>query len=61
MNFAARGVDSIRDAEIWLSCRAKEDVENVGAAKHKDPVWVKHEDVAMKGFPGWFSLWGVGS
>ena len=59
VNFAARVVDAIKHAEIWMSCRAKEDVENVGAAKHKDLVWVKHDDVTMKGFPGRFSLWAV--
>ena len=61
VNFAARVIDSIKDAEIWLSSRAKEDVENVGAAKHKDLVWVEHEDVTMKGFSGKFSLWALDS
>lgn len=61
VDFAARVVGAIRDAEIWLSCRAKEDVENVGATKHEHLVWVKHDDVAMKGFPGKFTLWAVNS
>ena len=61
VNFAARVVDAIKDPGVRLSSRAKEDVENVGAAKHKRLVWVKHDDVAMKGFPGKFSLWAVNS
>jgi class 3 adenylate cyclase len=61
VNFAARVADAIKDAGVRLSCRAKEDVENVGAAKHKHLVWVKHDDVVMKGFPGKFSLWAVQS
>jgi class 3 adenylate cyclase len=59
VNFAARVVEVTRNAEIWLSSRAKEDVENVGAAKHKNLVWEKHDDVVMKGFPGKFTLWRV--
>lgn len=61
VDFAARVVSAIKDAEIWLSSRAKEDVENVGATKHRNLVWVKHDDVAMKGFAGRFSLWSVNS
>ena len=61
VNFTARVADSTRGAGVWLSCRAKEDVENVGAAKHKHLVWVKHDDVVMKGFPGKFSIWAVRS
>ncbi len=61
VDFAARVADAIRDAGVRLSCRAKEDVENVGAAKHKHLIWVKHADLVMKGFPGKFSIWGVRS
>lgn len=56
VNFAARVAEATKNAEIWLSSRAKEDVENVGAAKHKHLVWAKHDDVEMKGFPGTFTL-----
>lgn len=61
VNFAARVVESIRGPGVWLSERAKEDVENVGATKHENIVWEEHEDIAMKGFPGRFSLWAVES
>jgi class 3 adenylate cyclase len=59
VNFAARVVEATKNPEIWLSSRAKEDVENVGAAKHEHLVWLKHDDVVMKGFPGTFTLWTV--
>jgi class 3 adenylate cyclase len=61
VNFAARVADAIKDAGVRLSSRAKEDVENVGAAKHRNLVWVKHDDIVMKGFSGKFSLWAVKS
>jgi class 3 adenylate cyclase len=59
VNFAARVVGAIRDAEIWLSDRAKEDIDRLGAVKHKGLNWERHEGVAMKGFPGKFTLWSV--
>jgi class 3 adenylate cyclase len=39
VNFAARVVGAIKDAEIWLSDRAKEDIDRLGAAKHKHLNW----------------------
>jgi class 3 adenylate cyclase len=60
VNFAARVVGAVQDAEIWLSERAKEDIGRLGARKHKGLKWARHEDVVMKGFPGKFTLWEVG-
>jgi class 3 adenylate cyclase len=60
VNFAARVVGAIKDAEIWLSGRAKEDIDRLGSEKHKVLTWEQHEGVAMKGFPGKFRLWAVG-
>ena len=57
VNFAARVVGAIRGAGIWLSERAKDDIDRLGAAKHKHLEWERHEGVAMKGFPGKFTLW----
>ena len=59
VNFAARVVGAVKDAEIWLSDRAKEDIDRLGAGKHKGLKWERHEGVAMKGFPGKFTLWAV--
>jgi class 3 adenylate cyclase len=59
VNFAARVVGASKDAEIWLSQRAKEDIDRLGAAKHKHLKWERHQEVAMKGFPGKFTLWAV--
>jgi WD40 repeat protein/class 3 adenylate cyclase len=59
VNFAARVVGAVQDAEIWLSERAKEDIDRLGAAKHKRLKWERHEGVAMKGFPGRWMLWAV--
>lgn len=59
VNFAARVVGSIQGAEIWLSDRAKDDIDRLGAAKHRDLSWQRHEHVPMKGFPGDFTLWAM--
>jgi WD40 repeat protein/class 3 adenylate cyclase len=59
VNFAARVVGAVTDAEIWLSDRAKEDIDRLGAAKHKHLNWQRHEGVAMKGFSGEFALWAL--
>jgi class 3 adenylate cyclase len=60
VNFAARVIGAIEQkAEIWLSDRAKEDIDRLGAGKHKHLKWERHEGVAMKGFPGKFTLWSL--
>jgi len=52
-------VDAIKAAEIWLSDRAKEDIDRLGAVQHKRLGWERHDGVAMKGFLGVFTLWSV--
>ncbi len=42
-----------------VSERAKEDIDRLGSAKHKGLKWDRHEGVAMKGFPGKWTLWAV--
>ncbi len=59
VNFAARVVGAVKGAEIWLSDRAKDDIDRLGAAQHKRLGWERHDGVAMKGFPGVFTLWSV--
>ena len=49
VNFAARVVGSIKEAEIWLSYRAKEDIDRLGAVQHKQLGWQRHDGVAIKG------------
>ncbi len=61
VNFAARVLGAVADAEIWLSERAKEDIERLGTDKYQRLGWQRHEAVAMKGFPGKFTLWAVKS
>jgi class 3 adenylate cyclase/GTPase SAR1 family protein len=59
VNFAARVVGAIAGAEIWLSDRAKEDIDRLGAAQHAKLKWERHGDVPMKGFNGKFTLWSL--
>ncbi len=59
VNFAARVIEAIKGEEIWLSDRAKEDIDRLGAAQHKNLKWEQHKGVAMKGFPDVFTLWSL--
>ncbi len=59
VNFAARVIGAIKDAEIWLSDQAKEDIERLGAKRHRYLKWKQHSGVAMKGFPRVFTLWSL--
>jgi len=61
VNFAARVVGAIKDAEIWLSDRAKEDIDRLGAVKHKGLKWMQHnlEPGQLKGFKGKYTLWAM--
>jgi class 3 adenylate cyclase len=59
VNFASRVVGAFKGAEIWLSDRAKEDIDRLGAGQHKRLGWQRNDGVAMKGFPGTFTLWSV--
>ncbi|MDQ1261992.1 MAG: Guanylate cyclase protein [Euryarchaeota archaeon] len=59
VNFASRVVGAFKGAEIWLSDRAKEDIDRLGAGQHKRLGWQRHDGVAMKGFPETFTLWAV--
>jgi class 3 adenylate cyclase/GTPase SAR1 family protein len=59
VNFAARVVGAIKDSEIWLSEPAKDDIDRLGAKRHKHLKWVRHDHIVMKGFPGEFVLWSL--
>ena len=60
VNFAARVVGAVEGAEIWMSERAREDIERLGARNHKNLRWKRHDGIPLKGFPGTFILWAVG-
>jgi len=59
VDFAARVVGAIEGAETWLSERAKEDIDSLGGKQYAQLRFDKHPDVALKGFPGKFTLWSV--
>jgi len=59
VNYAARVIGAITGAEIWLSERAKDDIDHLGAAQYRMLEWERHEDVEMKGFSGRFTLWSL--
>jgi class 3 adenylate cyclase len=59
VNFAARVVGAIKGAEIWLSEQAKADIDALGARRHEELRWERHDEVELKGFSGAFRLWSV--
>jgi class 3 adenylate cyclase len=59
VNFTARVQSHGRDAEIWVSSRAKDDIDLEKAKAHKALEWTKHPNCTLKGFPGKFILWSV--
>jgi class 3 adenylate cyclase len=59
VNLAARVVGAIEGAEIWLSEQAKADIDVLGARRHEELQWQRHDGVELKGFAGTFTLWSV--
>jgi len=59
VNFAARVVAAISEPDIWLSERAKEDVNTLRAERHESLKWKRQERVQMKGFHDTFTLWSL--
>jgi class 3 adenylate cyclase len=54
VNFAARVVGAIKDAEIWLSAEARSDLDSFGARRFEDMHWEPHDNIRFKGFNGAF-------
>jgi diguanylate cyclase (GGDEF)-like protein len=60
VNFAARVLGAIgKGAEIWLSDRAKQDLDQGRAWQHAQLQWERHDGVEMSGFEGTFTLWSM--
>ncbi|MBF0283959.1 MAG: hypothetical protein HQL51_05820 [Magnetococcales bacterium] len=57
VNFAARVGGFFHGTEIGLSQRAKEDIDQQGAARHKTIRWQRLDGIAMKGFRETSTLW----
>lgn len=59
ISFTKRVLGQAKDAEIWLSDRAYEDIKQESAKTHERLTWMKHTDCALPGFPGMHTLWSV--
>lgn len=59
VNFSARVEGQGQGAEIWLSARAKQDIDEERSRSHEQLIWTEHADRELKGFPGRHSLWSV--
>jgi class 3 adenylate cyclase len=58
-NYAARIVRMAEGAEIWMSERAKADIEEEKAEVHRLLRWTVYPECELKGFPGKQCLWSV--
>jgi len=58
-NYTARVIRMAEGSEIWLSDRAKGDIELVKAEAHRSLCWTEHAERELKGFPGRHRLWSV--
>jgi class 3 adenylate cyclase len=59
VNYAARVESQAKGAEIYVSNRVKEDIDEEKAKAHKGLYWTEHPDCELKGFPGKHKLWSV--
>jgi hypothetical protein len=59
VNYTACVERCAKKAEIWLSNRAKEEIDQAKA--HQRLRWIKRSDCELKGFPGTHILWSVSS
>lgn len=60
VNYAARVEAQAAGGEVWLSDRAKEDVDGELAVRHRGLAWRAHPGRSLKGFPGEHRLWSLG-
>lgn len=59
VNYAARVESQAKEDEIWLSERAKADVDDDRSKAHEKLRWLSHPDCELKGVPGTHVLWSV--
>jgi class 3 adenylate cyclase len=59
VNFAARVGSLAKGAEIWISDRAKRDIDLEKAAAHEGLRWKKRPGCDLKGIPGEQTLWSL--
>jgi adenylate cyclase len=59
VNYTARVESQAEGAEIWVSERAKKDIDEEKAEAHNHLSWTEHNDCELKGFSGKHILWSV--
>ena len=59
VNYAARVIGKAKGSEIWVSSRARSDIEAEGPRGHESLQWVPHRQCTLKGFSGKHLLWSV--
>jgi class 3 adenylate cyclase len=59
VNYTARVAGSALGPEIWVSDRAKGDIDEEKAKSHAALSWMEHPACELKGFSGRHRLWAV--
>jgi class 3 adenylate cyclase len=59
VNYTARVQSQTKGSEIWVSDRAKSDIDEEKAKTHQQIRWIKHPDCELKGFSGKHVLWSA--
>jgi class 3 adenylate cyclase len=59
VNFADRIKTLIKSDEIWISDRAKEDIDLLSADRHQNLKWKRLEGMEMRSFPGKYTLFSL--
>lgn len=59
VNYTARVVGMVKEAEIWVSSEVHNHIRQERAARHRDLQWTAHPDCELKGFRGRWTLWSV--
>lgn len=57
IDFTARMSNTVKDAGICISDKAKKDIDVLAAERHNHLQWISRENVTFKGFEGEHRLW----
>lgn len=59
VNYASRVQAQAEGSDVWVSDRAREDIEAERASRHDSLTWTEHPDRKLKGINGRHRLWSV--
>lgn len=59
VDFTARMCNTVKEAGICISDKAKKDIDVLAAERHNNLQWISRENVTFKGFEGEHRLWSL--